>query len=119
LAEGETVVKVPAGVRLLSIESGEVADRLVAIAELGSLKHTVEFGGSQVPTIEELTQACLQSRVRTAVVRGEPMFSTLGSHTILSQSCYRPDDLEGVSGQESHRRKEGGTYGSRSKQAKR
>src|SRR5713226_3267751 len=33
LAQSETEVKVPAGVRLQSIESGEVADRLVAIAE--------------------------------------------------------------------------------------
>ena len=40
-------MKVPAGVRLQSIESGEGADRLVAIAELEPLKHTVEFGGPQ------------------------------------------------------------------------
>jgi uncharacterized protein (TIGR02246 family) len=80
-------MKVSAGVCLQSIESGEVADRLAAIVELGPLNHTVEFGGPQVFTIDEMTQACLQSRGRKAVVRAEPlsdpMFSTLGSDTIL------------------------------------
>jgi hypothetical protein len=98
-------VKVAAGVRLQSIESGEVADRLAAIVEQGPLNHTVEFGEPQVHTIDEMTQASLQSRGCKAVVRGEPMFSRLGSDTILPQSCYRPDDLEGVSGQVPHRRK--------------
>ncbi len=80
-------MKVPADVRLQYIESGEVADRLAAIVEQGPLNYTVEFGGPKVHTIEEMTQACLQSLGRKAVVRGEalsdPMFSTLGSHTIL------------------------------------
>jgi uncharacterized protein YbjT (DUF2867 family) len=88
LAESETEVKVPAGMRLQSIDSSEVADRLVAIAELGPLNHMVEFGGPQVLTIEEMTQAYLQSRGRTAVVRAEPfsdpLFSALSSDSILT-----------------------------------
>jgi uncharacterized protein (TIGR02246 family) len=47
----------------------------------------VEFGGPQVHTSNEMTQICLQSRGRKAIVRAEalsdPMFSTLSSHTIL------------------------------------
>ncbi len=87
MAESETGVKVAAGVRLQSIESGEVADRLAAIVEPGLLNHIVEFDGPQVHTIEEITQACLQSLGRKVGVRREalsdPMFSTLSSHTIL------------------------------------
>jgi len=87
-ADNEGEVKVPAGMRLQSIDSGEVADRLVAIVELGPLNHMAEFGGPQVLTIEEMTQAYLQSRGRTAVVRAEPffdpMFSALNSESILT-----------------------------------
>jgi uncharacterized protein YbjT (DUF2867 family) len=87
LANSETEVKVPAGVRLQSIESGEVADRLVAIAELGPLNRTAECGGPQVLTIEEMTEAYVQSRGRTAVVRTGPfsdlLFSALSSDSIL------------------------------------
>ncbi|GHO87127.1 nucleotide-diphosphate-sugar epimerase [Dictyobacter formicarum] len=88
LARSETEVRVPAGVHMQSINSGEVADRLVAIAELGPLYRVVEFGGPQVLTIEEMTQAYLQSRGRTAVVRAEPfsdpLFSALSSNSILT-----------------------------------
>jgi len=66
-------MKVPAGVRLQAIESREVADRLAAIVEQGPLNHTVEFGGPQVHTIDEMTQACLRSLGRKAVARGEPL----------------------------------------------
>jgi hypothetical protein len=69
-------------------ESGEVADRLVAIAELGPLNRTAECGGPQVLTIEEMTQAYVQSRGRMAVVRAEPfsdpLFSALSSDSILT-----------------------------------
>jgi uncharacterized protein YbjT (DUF2867 family) len=88
LAGSEREVKVPAGVRMQSIHSGEVADRLAVIAELGPLNRIVEFGGPQILTIEEMTQAYLQSRGRTAVVRAEPfsdpMFSALSSDSILT-----------------------------------
>lgn len=88
LAESQTEVKVPAGVRMQPIDSGEVADRLVAIAELGPLNHTAEFGGPQILTIEEMTQVYLQSRGRKASVRAElssdPMFSALSSDAILT-----------------------------------
>ena len=47
-----------------------------------------EFGGPQVLTIEEMTQAYVHSRGRTAVVRAEPffdpMFSALNSESILT-----------------------------------
>jgi hypothetical protein len=70
------------------IHNGEVADRLVAIAELGPLNHIAEVGGPQVLTIEEMTQAYLQNRGRTAVVRAEPfsdpMFRALSSDSILT-----------------------------------
>ncbi len=88
LDQSETEVKVPAGMRVQPIESGEVADRLVAIAELGPLNRIVEYGGPQVLTIEEMTQAYLQSCGRTAVVRAEPfsdpMFSVLSSDSVLT-----------------------------------
>jgi len=88
VAESEKEVKVPAGMRLQSIDGGEVADRLVAIAELGPLNRTVEVGGPQVLTIEEMTEAYLQSRGRMAVFRAEPfsdpLLRALSSDTILT-----------------------------------
>ena len=88
VAQRETEVKVPAGIRVQSIHIGEVADRLVAIAELGPLNHIAEIGGPQVLTMEEMTHAYLQSRGRTAVVCAEafsdPLFSALSSNSILT-----------------------------------
>ena len=88
LAQSETEVKVPAGMRVQSIESGEVGNRRVAIAELGPLNHRAEVGGPQVLTIEEMTHAYLQSRGRMVVVRAEPfsgpLFSALNSNSILT-----------------------------------
>ena len=87
-ADSATEVKVPAGMRTQSIEIGEVADRLVAIAELGPLNRIVELGGPQILTIKEMTEAYLQSRGRKAVVRAEPssdpLYSALSSDSILT-----------------------------------
>jgi hypothetical protein len=76
------------GVHLQSIDSGEVAERLVSSAELGPLNHTVEFSEPQMLTLEEMTQAYLQSRGRKAVVGAEPfsdpLFSMLSSDITLT-----------------------------------
>lgn len=88
LGESTTEVTVPAGVRMQSINSDEVAHRLVAIAELGPLNRTVELGGPQILTLEEMTRTYVQSHARTMVVRTEPfsdpMFNALSSDSILT-----------------------------------
>ena len=52
----------PAGVRVQSIDIGEVAKRLVAFAELGPLRHVAEIGGPRALDLE--TMATMYLRVR-------------------------------------------------------
>lgn len=73
----EPVVAVPEGVRLQSIEIGEVADRLVAIAEGAPLRQVEEMGGPQILSMEEMAEAYLRARGRTAQVRAEPLRTPL------------------------------------------
>jgi uncharacterized protein YbjT (DUF2867 family) len=72
-AEDQPVVMVPAGVRLQPIDSGEVADSLVALAELGPIERVSTIGGPEVLGIEEMTEAYLAARGRTAEVEVAPM----------------------------------------------
>lgn len=65
------VVPVTGGMRFQSIDVGEMADRLVALAEQGPAGHTPDMGGPQVRTIEEMTEAYLRIRGRKATVRSE------------------------------------------------
>lgn len=65
------VVPVVGGMRFQSIDVGEVADRLVALAEQGPVGHAPDMGGPQVRTIEEMTEAYLRIRGRKATVRSE------------------------------------------------
>jgi uncharacterized protein YbjT (DUF2867 family) len=65
------VVPVVGGMRFQSIDVGEVADRLIALAEQGPAEHAPDMGGPQVRTIEEMTEAYLRIRDRRATVRSE------------------------------------------------
>lgn len=70
---------VPAAVRVQSIDVGEVAERLVALAELGPLNHLVEMGGPQVLDLETMATTYLRVRGtgagRATHVRAEPLQS--------------------------------------------
>lgn len=73
--ETQAEVAVPAGVRVQSVDVGEVAERLVALAELGPLNHIAQMGGPQVLDLE--TMATTYLRVcrpgQTVRVRAEPL----------------------------------------------
>lgn len=72
-ADEDPVVIVPAGVRLQSIDGGEVADSLVALAELGPIERVSTIGGPEVLSIEEMMEAYLAARGRTAEIKSAPM----------------------------------------------
>ena len=95
--ETQPEIAVPAGVRVQSIDVGEVAERLVALAELGPLGHVAEMGGPQVLDLE--TMATTYLRVRdprpTAQVRAEPLQSPLFD-AWRSGSNLAPDHAFGV-----------------------
>lgn len=71
------VVPVPGGMRFQSIDVGEVADRLVEIMEQGTGGHAPEMGGSQILTIEEMTETYLHVQGRKATVQPEKLASGL------------------------------------------
>lgn len=68
-------VAVPAGVRVQSVDVGEVAERLVALAELGPLSHIAQMGGPRVLDLETMATTYLRVRGhgQTATVRAEPL----------------------------------------------
>ncbi len=70
-------VAVPDGVRLQSIDIGEVADRLVAIAEGEPLRQVEEMGGPQILSMEEMAVTYLRARGRPAQVQTEPLHTPL------------------------------------------
>ena len=72
-------ITVPAGVRVQSIDVGEVADRLVALAELGPLGRVVEMGGPQALDLETMARTYLRARApeRAVRMRVEPLQSPL------------------------------------------
>ncbi|HZC05309.1 MAG TPA: NAD(P)H-binding protein [Ktedonobacterales bacterium] len=70
-------VAVPDGVRLQSIEIGEVADRLVAIAEGAPLRQVEEMGGPQILSMEEMAAIYLRAQGLPTRVHSEPLHSPL------------------------------------------
>lgn len=92
-ADTQSAVTVPSGVRLQTIDSSEVADRLVAIAELGALGHVAEMGGPETLMLEAMTETYLRARgsastVRAAEMRVDPttdaMFDMFRSGVVLT-----------------------------------
>ena len=94
-ADTAAEVVVPAGVRLQSIDSGEVAECLVAIAEVGPLSHIATLGGPEVLTIEAMTTAYLEARGRTAMVHAEVLADELYD-AFRSGHQLAPDHAYGV-----------------------
>lgn len=94
-ADTTAEVVAPAGVRLQSIDSGEVAGRLVALAEMGPLGHIAAMGGPEILTIEEMTTAYLQARGRAATVRSEPLSDALYD-ALRSGDQLTPDHAYGL-----------------------
>jgi len=89
------IVPVPGGMRFQSIDVGEVADRLVALAEDGPAGHAPDMGGPQILTIEEMTSIYLRVRGREATVRPETLSSGLFD-TFRSGINLVPDHTMGV-----------------------
>ena len=77
--ETQPEVAVPAGVRVQSIDAGEVAERLVALAELGPLAHVAQMGGPQILDLETMATTYLKIRGHgmTARVRAEPLHTPM------------------------------------------
>ena len=55
-------IVVPSGVQVQSIDVGEVAERLVALAELGPLNHVAAMGGPQALDLETMATTYLRAR---------------------------------------------------------
>ena len=72
-ADDRAEVRVPAGMRFQSIDSGEVADRLIGLMEAGETGRVPDAGGPELLTIEEIAEAYLRIRGRNARVRSEPV----------------------------------------------
>lgn len=68
-ADAQTPVTAPDGVRLQPVASEEVAERLVALAELGPISHVAQMGGPEALTVEALASAYLRARGRPALVQ--------------------------------------------------
>lgn len=66
-------VAVPEGVRFQSIDMGEVAARLLALAQGEPLRAIEEIGGPQILTVEEMASAYLSARGRVASVLPTPI----------------------------------------------
>lgn len=94
-ADTEPDVAVPAGVRFQSIASGEVADRLVEIAELGPLTAVEKMGGPEILDIETMAAAYLRARGRVARTHAEPL-STPRYEVFRSGVNLTPDHAVGV-----------------------
>lgn len=72
-------ITVPADVRAQSVDVGEVAERLVTLAELGPLGHIAEIGGPQTLDLETMARTYLRVRdpARAAQVRTGPLQSLM------------------------------------------
>ena len=68
-ADAQAPVTAPDGVRLQPVDSEEVAERLVALAELGPISHVAQMGGPEALTVEALASAYLRARGRPALVQ--------------------------------------------------
>lgn len=63
------VIPVPPNVRLQTIATDDVAERLVTLVERGTTNQVEEIGGPQVLTLEEMVQTYLRARDREASLR--------------------------------------------------
>jgi len=77
------VIPVPPNVRLQTIATGEVAERLLALAEGGKTGQVEDMGGPQVLTLEEMIQTYLHVRGREVSMRAvdlpNSLFATFSS----------------------------------------
>ena len=68
-ADTQPEVVVPGGIRMQSIDVGEVADRLVLLMEHGSSGQMSELGGPQILSLEAMAQIYVYLRGRQATIR--------------------------------------------------
>jgi uncharacterized protein YbjT (DUF2867 family)/quercetin dioxygenase-like cupin family protein len=71
------VIPVPPNVRLQTIATDDVAERLVALVEQGATNQVEEMGGPQVLTLEEMVQTYLRVRDREASLRAAELPNSL------------------------------------------
>lgn len=71
--DSQPVVAVPTGVRFQSIDTGEVADRLVEIAELGPLGAVEDMGGPQILDLETMANTYVRARGLAARIHTEEL----------------------------------------------
>jgi uncharacterized protein YbjT (DUF2867 family) len=62
-------LRVPAGVRLQTIETEEVADRLLELAKTEFTGRTEDIGGPEILSLEEMVRDYLAARNRSATLR--------------------------------------------------
>ena len=67
------VMPLPAGVRLQSIDTGEVADRLAELAVAGPAERVPEMGGPEVQELPELARAYLRATGKRRPLVPEPL----------------------------------------------
>lgn len=72
-AGSPTEITLPAGLRFQTVEIGEVAERLVSLMEQGPARQTLEMGGPQILTLEEMADTYLWVRGVHATIRSEPV----------------------------------------------
>lgn len=68
-ADTQPEVVVPGGIRLQSIDVGEVANRLVLLMERGPSGRVPELGGPQILSLEDMAQIYVRLRGRQAAIR--------------------------------------------------
>jgi uncharacterized protein YbjT (DUF2867 family) len=68
-ADTQPEVVVPGGIRMQSIDVGEVADRLVLLLEHGPSGRTPEMGGPQMLSLEDMAQIYVHLLGRQATIR--------------------------------------------------
>ena len=71
-ASSPAEIVIPAGLRFQSVDTGDVAERLAALLEQGPAQQTLEMGGPQTLTLEEMTDTYLWVRGVGANVRSAP-----------------------------------------------
>ncbi len=72
-ASSPAEIVIPAGLRFQSVDISDVAEHLVALLEQGPARQTLEMGGPQTLTLEEMTDTYLWVRGVGATVRSEPV----------------------------------------------
>ena len=87
-------VVVPGGIRMQSIDVGEVADRLVLLMEHGPSGQAPEMGGPQMLSLEAMAQIYVHLRGRQATIRtvepADEMYAMMRTGIIMT-----PEHAEG------------------------